>query len=322
MSRLHARVGTLRQLEILLAVHEAGTVTGAAEVLHLTQPTVSMQLRKLVDAMGMPLYEQHGRKLRFTDAGLAAVASARRVLEEFEHLDMTLADLRGLKAGTLRLAVVTTAKYFVPHLLGPFCALYPGVEVSFHVGNREQIIERLEQGLDDFCVFSHVPGGRPLISSAFLDNPLVAIAAENHLLTRRDHLTLDDIASEPFLMREPGSGTRHAIEHYLQQHGKQLNVKMTVESNEAIRHSVMAGLGISILSAHTLNLGGWVGLAPLKVVGLPIVTQWYLVRPSGKKLSIVAQAFQQFMANEGRAVLADFVEDADRFVAAPDAGIQ
>ncbi len=322
MSRLHARVGTLRQLEILLAVHDSGTVTAAAEVLHLTQPTVSMQLHKLADAMGIALYEQHGRKLRFTDAGLAAVASARRVMEEFELLDMTLADLRGLKAGTLRLSVVTTAKYFVPHLLGPFCERYPGVEVSFHVGNREQIIERLEAGLDDFYVFSHVPGGMSLESSAFLDNPLVAIAAEDHPLARRSSLTLQDIASEPFLMRESGSGTRHAIEQYLQQQGQGLNVKMTVESNEAIRHSVMAGLGISILSAHTLNLGGWVGLAPLPVVGLPIVTQWYLVRPSRKRLSVVAQAFQQFMEEEGRAVLADFVEDAGRFVATSGPRIQ
>jgi len=322
MSRLQARVGTLRQLEILLAVHDMGTVTAAAAALHLTQPTVSMQLHKLAEAMGIPLYEQHGRKLRFTDAGLAAVASARRVMEEFEHLDMTLADLRGLKAGTLRLSVVTTAKYFVPHLLGPFCTLYPGVDVSFHVGNRGQVIERLEQGLDDFYVFSHVPVGPPLEASAFLDNPLVAIAAENHPLARRQPLTLADIAREPFLMRESGSGTRHAIEQYLGQQGQALNVKMTVESNEAIRHSVMAGLGISILSAHTLNLGGWVGLVPLKVVGLPIVTQWYLVRPSKKRLSVVARAFQQFMENEGRAVLADFVEDADRFVATPNPGVQ
>ena len=322
MSRLHARVGTLRQLEILLAVHDTGTVTAAAEALHLTQPTVSMQLHKLADAMGIALYAQHGRKLRFTDAGLAAVASARRVMEEFEHLDMTLADLRGLKAGTLRLSVVTTAKYFVPHLLGPFCERYPGIEVSFHVGNREQIIERLEAGLDDFYVFSHVPGGLSLESSAFLDNPLVAIAAEGHALSRQPALSLKDIAREPFLMRESGSGTRHAIEQYLQQQGQTLNVKMTVESNEAIRHSVMAGLGISILSAHTLNLGGWVGLSPLRVEGLPIVTQWHLVRPSRKRLSVVAGAFQQFMEEQGRAVLADFVEDAGRFVAASGAGIK
>ena len=322
MSRLHARVGTLRQLEILLAVHDMGTVTAAAEALHLTQPTVSMQLHKLADAMGIALYVQQGRKLRFTDAGLAAVASARRVMEEFALLDMTLADLRGLKAGTLRLAVVTTAKYFVPHLLGPFCERYPGIEVSFNVGNREQIIDRLEAGLDDFYVFSHVPGGMALESSAFLDNPLVAIAAEGHPLARRSRLSLNDIAQEPFLMRELGSGTRHAIEHYLQQQGQPLNVKMTVESNEAIRHSVMAGLGISILSAHTLNLGGWVGLEPLPVEGLPIVTQWYLVRPSGKRLSVVASAFQQFMEEEGRAVLADFVDDAGRFVATSAPSIQ
>lgn len=322
MSRLHARVGTLRQLEILLAVYEAGSVTAAAAALHLTQPTVSMQLHKLADAMGMTLYEQHGRKLRFTDAGLAAVASARRVMEEFALLDMTLSDLRGLKAGTLRLAVVTTAKYFVPHLLGPFCQRYPGVDVSFHVGNREQIIERVAAGLDDFYVFSHVPDGMDLVSSAFLDNPLVAIAAENHPLASAASLPFDAIAREPFLMRESGSGTRHAIEQYLAQQQQTLNVKMTVESNEAIRHSVMAGLGISMLSAHTLNLGGWVGLAPLRVVGLPIVTQWYLVRPSHKRLSVIAQAFQKYMEEEGQGVLADFVDDADRFVATSDPRIQ
>ena len=147
-SRLHARIGTIRQLEIFLAYFDLGSIKAASESLHLTQPTVSMQLKKLSEAVGMPLYERVGRRREFTDAGRALAVTAREVLESFERLDMELADLRGLKAGTLRIAVVTTSKYFIPHLLGSFCEQYPRVDLQFRVGNREQIIQRLHDGLD------------------------------------------------------------------------------------------------------------------------------------------------------------------------------
>lgn len=299
-SRLHAHIGTLRQLEILLAVYDQGSVTAASAHLHLTQPTVSMQLKKLAEAIGMPLYEQIGRRLVFTDAGRALVSTAREVLDQFARLDMTLSELRGLKAGHLRLAVVTTSKYFIPHLLGPFCRRYPAIDVQMKVANREQIIERLREGKDDFHVFSHPPDDPDIAMIEFLPNPLVAIASHDHPLIKARSITLQQLAQEPFLMREAGSGTRYAIEQHMRQRDVRLNVKMTVESNEAIKHSVMAGLGISILSAHTLSFGGNAGLATLDVQQLPIETRWYFVWLAAKRLSPVAQTFLEYVQQEGR----------------------
>lgn len=303
MARLQARTGSLRQLEILLAVAECGGVSAAAEQLHLSQPTVSMQLRKLSDAVGHTLYEQVGRQLRFTEAGEAVLAAAADVMRRFEQLDMALADLRGLKSGTLRLAVVTTSKYFVPHLLGPFCERYPGVDVELHVGNRESIIARASRAQDDFYVFSHPPENLPLTVTEFLSNPLVAIAPEGHPLAGRKQIPLAELCAQPFLMREQGSGTRYALEKHLAEKGMRLNVRMTIESNEAIKHAVMSGLGVSVLSSHTLRFGGDAGLVQLDVAGLPVHAQWYLMWPAQKRLSPLADAFLKFLHEGGRDLL-------------------
>jgi len=197
-SRLHAHIGTLRQLEIFLAVYDLGSIKAASESLHLTQPTVSMQLKKLAEAIGMPLYERVGRGREFTDAGRALAATAREVLDSFERLDMELSDLRGSRAGTLRIAVVTTSKYFIPHLLGSFCEQYPKVDLQFRVGNREQIIRRLHDGLDDLYVFSHPPEDEDIVVTDFLPNPLVAIAPVGHPLAKRRRLSL---APRPGVLR-------------------------------------------------------------------------------------------------------------------------
>lgn len=299
-TRLHARVGTIRQLEILLAVHECGSIKSAAEYLHLTQPTVSMQLKKLVDAIGMPIYDQIGRKLVFTEAGLALVKTAQEVLEGFERLEMRLSDMRGLKAGTLRIAVVTTSKYFIPHLLGPFCARYPNVDIQFKVGNRQQIIQRLQAGKDDFYVFSHVPEDVEIEKIEFLPNPLVVIAARDHPQAGKKNIDIHQLMTEPFLIREKGSGTRYALERYLKKHHIQLTPKMTIESNEAIKHAVVANLGISILSAHSLAFGGDDGLAVLDVKQLPINSNWYFIWLKQKKLTLIAETFLHFVQTEGK----------------------
>ncbi|GGK55587.1 LysR family transcriptional regulator [Amphritea balenae] len=296
MSRFHARLGTLRQLEILLAVHRTGSVTGASKQLFLTQPTVSMQLKKLSDAVGAPLYDQVGRKLVFTQAGEEVVKSTREIMGCFEQLDMKLADLKGLKSGTLRLAVVTTAKYFIPHLLGDFLKHYPDIDVDFKVGNRQQIIDWMENGEDDFYVFSHPPKNRELDLQDFMPNPLVAIAPQDHPLAGLDQVPLQQFAEQPFLMREEGSGTRDAIEKQFEDLAIQPNVRMVIESNEAIKHAVMSGLGVSILSSHTLAFGGSSGLVQLDVEQLPIVTRWYLASLKGKKLSVVARTFMDYVA--------------------------
>ena len=299
MAKLHARIGTLRQLEILLAVYQAGSITAASKQLFLTQPTVSMQLKKLADAVGTPLYDQVGRKLIFTQAGLEVVHSAREVMGCMERLDMKLSDMQGLKRGTLRLAVVTTAKYFIPHLLGEFLQHYPDIDVDFKVGNRQQIIDRMASGEDDFYVFSHPPKNKDLDLHEFLPNPLVAIAQQDHPLAGKKNIPLQTFLDQPFLNRENGSGTRHAIEHHFEQMDAEPNIRMTIESNEAIKHAVMSGLGVSVLSSHTLAFGGSTGLVKLNVEHLPIMTKWYLANLQAKQLSVVARTFLEYVADYG-----------------------
>ncbi len=301
--RLHAHVGTIRQLELVWALYRHGSVKGAADALFLTQPTVSMQLKKLSESVGFPLYQQIGRKLVFTEAGLALAEAAKDVLQRFSDLESQLADMKGLKAGTLRLAVVTTAKYFIPHLLGPFCQRYPAIDVQLYVGNREKIIERLTSAEDDFCVFSHLPTEVDLHASEFLANPLVAFTHSDHPLARKSRCTLADLMAETFIEREGGSGTRHAIEAFFGQHRVQPRRRMTIASNEAIRHAVMAGLGVSILSEYTLALGSREGLHQLDIAGLPIQTHWYFARLRKQKNSLLAQTFIDYVDAEGRARL-------------------
>lgn len=300
MSRLHAHIGTFRQLEILLAVHRTGSITQASKALFLTQPTVSMQLKKLTDAVGMPLYDQVGRSIVFTEVGLEVINSAREIMGCIERLEMTLADMQGLKKGTLRLAVVTTAKYFIPHLLGDFLQRYPNIDFNFKVGNRKQIIQRMVSGEDDFYVFSHPPKNQDLQLHEFLPNPLVAIAQADSPLAKEPQVSMTDFLAQPFLMREHGSGTRYAIEKHFAKLGIELNSRMTIESNEAIKHAVMSGLGVSILSSHTLAFGGSAGLSQLHVTDLPITTKWYLAHLKSKQLSTVAKTFMDYVSAHGK----------------------
>lgn len=297
--RLHAKVGTLRQLEILLALRDNGSVNAAAKALFLSQPSVSIQLKKLADAIGSPLYEVKAKQLQFTDAGLELINTAEEVLDSFSRLEMKLSDIHELKSGTLRLAVVTTSKYFIPHLLGPFCETYPGIDVQMKIGNRQQIIDRLHQGTDDLYVFSHPPKDIDAERITLLDNPLVAIAAEDHPLAGKKRLPLNTISKEPFLIREPGSGTRFAIERFLQERALELNIKMTIESNEAIKHAVMSRLGVSIVSAHTLAYGGMNGLSRLDIEELPIKSRWHFLWNSRRRLSIIASAFLDHVQSNG-----------------------
>ncbi|UTV28897.1 LysR family transcriptional regulator [Photobacterium atrarenae] len=302
-SRLHSYIGTFRQLEILLAVYEEGSIKSASEALFLTQPTVSIQLKKLAEAIGLPLYQQVGKKLVFTDAGLVTVETAKSILHSCEALDMHLSNLRGLKSGTLRLASATTAKYFIPHLLGPFCERYPGIDIQFTVANRQQVIERLEQGLDDFYVFSHLPEGLDLDVIEFMSNDLVAIAEANHPLTKKTKVSLEEFCREDFLIREVGSGTRFSIESFFNNQQCKPNIKMTIASNEAIIHSVLSRLGVSILSAHTLAFGEIYGVQKINVASLPIQSKWSFSWTRSQHLSPVAKVFLNYVETEGREIV-------------------
>ena len=290
------RRSTLRQLEVFEAIVRFGSFTRAAEELFLTQPTVSLQIKKLTDVVGLPLFEQIGKKIHLTDAGKELHQMNLDIFERFERFEMVTSNMKGMKAGKLRLAVVTTAKYFAPRLLGMFCRQYPGIDVSLKVTNREHILERLVKNQDNLYILGQPPKEIDVIAETFLENPLVVLASVNHPLASEKGITLKRIAKESFLSREFGSGTRIATERFFADQGLKPNIRMELGSNEAIKQAIVGGLGISILSRHTLALDMPTGqLAVLDVQGFPINRHWYYAYPAGKQLSIVAQVFLEYL---------------------------
>jgi DNA-binding transcriptional LysR family regulator len=305
-----ARHATLRQLQIFEAMVRHSSFRKAADELFLTQPTVSIQIKKLSEAVGLPLFEQIGKRIHLTPCGKALYEACREISNSLANLEMQVADLKGLKQGQLKLSVVTTAKYFAPRVLGLFCQRYPGIDVSLKVTNRERLLERMAQNIDDLYIMGRPPQGPAMVFQPFLPNLLVVVAARTHPLVGTTNIPLQRIAQERFIMREPGSGTRMALEQLFQQNELTLNVRMELGSNEAIKQAVASGLGIAILSRHTLALEGATGqvaileqVTILDVQGFPIPWHWCIGYPTGKQLSIVARTFLEFMQDEGKRVV-------------------
>ncbi len=287
---------TFRQLKVFEAVARLLNFTRAAEELHLTQPTVSMQVKELTSAVGLPLFEQIGKKIFLTDAGRELQLSVREVFDAWDRFEMTVDHLKGMSRGKLRVAIVTTAKYFVPRLLGEFSRTHPDVEVALQVANRDSVIERLKANLDDIYVMGVPPPGMPLVTEPFMENPLVVIAPIAHALVGMRHIPLKRLVSERFIQREQGSGTRLAAERFFEEHGVTLNIKMDLGTNEAILQGVAGGLGLAVLSKHALGRHpDEAGVAILDVQGFPLKRSWYIVTPEGKKLSVLAKAFHDFL---------------------------
>lgn len=294
---------TLHQLKVFEAVARHNSFTRAAEELFLTQPTVSMQVKQLTKAVGMPLFDQIGKRLYLTQAGEELVKTCRQIFEQLDQFEMRVADLKGLKQGRLKIAVITTAKYFIPRLLGPFCQRYPGIDISLQVTNHELILNRLNDNLDDLYVMSQLPENIELSYKQILENPLVVVAPVTHPLAQEKNISLERVGTEPFIMREPGSGTRKAVQSLFDERKIQLKVRLDLGSNEAIKQAIAGGLGISVLSAHTLTLDSPNSqLTVLDVENFPIERYWYAIYPSGKQLSIVARTFLEYLLSEGRQV--------------------
>jgi DNA-binding transcriptional LysR family regulator len=292
---------TLRQLKVFESVARNLSFTRAAEELHLTQPTVSIQLKQLSDIAGLPLLEQIGKRIHLTDVGRELLKVCHETFEGLSRFEMLVSDMKGVKAGKLRLAVITTAKYFVPRLLGPFCERYPGIDVSLKVTNRERVLQRMADNLDDLYVLGQPPEHSEIFFEPFLENPLVVVARSSHTLAAEQHISPQRLVEEQFLMREPGSGIRLATEQFFATRALKLKVRMELGSNEAIKHAVAGGLGIAVLSAHTLALERSSDeLAILDVEGFPIRRHWYLAYPRDKQLSVVAQAFLNFLREESK----------------------
>lgn len=292
---------TLRQLQIFEAIVRNGGVTAAARELHCTQPTVSIQLKQLAEQVELPLFDGSGRKPRLTEAGEALYQACQLMSNAWTDFETRIDDLKGLRKGRLRLGVVSTAKYFIPRLLGPFCKEYPGVDVHIEVANRERIVERLKEGLDDLTFMSRPPEEMALNVRPFMDNPLVLVASETHPFAAKNLVMLNDLGSERMLLREPGSGTRMAIDEFIARTQVQLSVRMEIGSNEAIKQAVTGGLGISIISRHALRDS--VGLVEVNCEGLPIHSTWNIVSLADRPLSLIGQRFVEYLLDDGLQLL-------------------
>ena len=290
---------TFQQLKLFEAVFRNTSYTRAAEELHLTQPAVSIQVKRLEEQIGLPLFELMGKKIFPTEAGKTMYEASCDILARIDDVKITVEALKGEVKGPLRLSVVTTSKYFMPHLLGTFLAQYPAVEPKLVFTNRSKVIQRLHNNEDDFVVMGQIPDDEKLETYPFLENILVPVVHPDHPLASKKNITLKDLVSERFLVREEGSGTRLVFDRLLEKNGLKIEPYMQLGSSEAIKQGVMAGLGLAILSLHSLKLEQAANkLIVLDVEGFPLKRRWFAVHLKGKKLSLVARTFLDYILAE------------------------
>jgi len=302
---------TLRQMRVFSAVAHTRSFTRAARELHLTQPAVSQQIKLLETEIGLPLLEHVGRQIHLTAAGDELLRYASQVTELLREAGESLAAMRGLKRGVLRLGTVSTAKYFAPSLLSAFAPAYPEVTFRFTVGNREEMIQQLAANETDLVIMGRPPKELITVAEPFAKHPLVIIASPNHPLAGKRRIPLTRLGSESFIIREEGSGTRASMEHVFKQHGVPIRATMEVSSNETIKQAVMAGMGISFISIHTVALELAVGkLVTLNVTGLPLIRDWFVIHMRDKRLSPIAAAFRAFLLKHGATIIDKTIEDS------------
>jgi len=295
---------TLRQLKVFEAAARNLSFSRAADELHLTQPGVSMQVKELEDHAGLPLFERIGRTMHVTEAGRELLARTHEILRALKDGQDALDGLRGLDRGQLNLGVTSTAKYFAPQLLARFRRQHPALEFRLAVSNREAVIGQLAGNEVDLAIMGRPPEELPTVAESFAPHPFVIIAAPDHPLAGRRRIAVSRLAEETFLVREAGSGTRSAMQHFVDEHGIRIRVGMEMTSNETIKQAVMAGMGVSFLSRHTIGLElESRKLAMLDVHGLPVMRRWFVVHLAAKRLSPTAQAFRAFALRHGQDVL-------------------
>ncbi|MBF0256168.1 MAG: LysR family transcriptional regulator [Gammaproteobacteria bacterium] len=296
---------TLQQLRIFEAVARNLSFTRASEELYLTQPAISIQVKRLEENAGHPLFEQVGKKLFLTGAGEEMLKACRDVLGRLDDLDNALQDQHQQVRGPLTISAVTTSKYFMPHLLGPFLREYPEVEPRLNVTNRAKVLVRLKDNMDDLVIMGQVPEGLDLSYHPFINNSLVVVAAPDHPLARESQpIALERMTQERFLIREEGSGTRSAVDRLFAAQGLRINPYMELGSEEAIKQGAMAGIGVSVISSLSFRLEMTAGLlAVLNVEGFPLIRPWHCVYPKGKRLSRTGQVFQEFLLSRGAELL-------------------
>jgi DNA-binding transcriptional LysR family regulator len=295
---------TIRQLQIFVVAADHLSFARTSERLHLTQAAVSLQIKQLETMVGLALFDRRGKKLTLTEAGENLLRYARLILDALKDADAAISALKGLTGGHLRVGVVSTAKYFAPALLAQFQHRYPGVRVSLSVNNREVIVRDLERSEIDVAVMGTPPQHLVTIAVPFADNPLVVIAPVSHPLVRHRRVALSALSDETFIVREPGSGTRSSMERAFAERGFVPKIGAVMSSNETIKQAVMAGMGVALLSRHTIGLELQTGhLAELDVLGLPLMRRWYVVRRAGRFESPATTAFVEFVVQNAPDVL-------------------
>lgn len=300
---------TLRQLKVFSSVARHLNFTRAAEEMHLTQPAVSMQIKQVEENVGLPLFEHIGKQLYLTEAGREMYHYSRVVAQQLDEAESVIDALKGVQRGRLAIAVASTANYFAPRLLAAFSEQHPSVTISLDVTNREGLITQLENNDKDLVIMGRPPAAMDLVAEVFTENPLVIIAPLAHPLVQRKQIPLADLQNATFVVREQGSGTRIAMERFFSEQGVRLATGMEMSSNEAIKQAVQAGLGLGIVSMHTLALElETKRLAVLDVQSFPIMRHWYIVHWRSKRLSPIAQAFKEFVLRQG----ADYVPETER----------
>ncbi len=314
----YLRHGTLPQLRVFEASARLGSLTRAAEELHMAQPTASVQIKKLSETIGLPLFEQVGRRIYLTDAGQHLYAGCQDVFRALEGIEETLNGLRVMESGHLRLAVCSTGKYFAPRMLGAFIQRYPGVAASLEIRNRSKLIDRLENNEDDLYVFGSPLERDDVVTQALLPNPLVVFARDDHPLAKAAQISFERIAGEPFLMREPGSGIRQLAIKQFEKRGLTAKVSMELSDDEAIKEAILAGLGVAIMSRFTFGLEPEPSrLICLDVDGFPLENHWYFAYPVGKQLSATARAFMDFARLEARGLVTQGIAPRETGTVAP-----
>ena len=291
---------TLRQLKVFEAVARHRSFSRAAEELHLTQPAVSTQVSKLVEHAGLPLFEQLGKKIHLTPAGVQMLQSSREIIQKFQEAEEAMAQFKGVSGGRLNVSVISAGDYFFPRLLVEFAQRHAGVTLNFGVCNREELLTQLKENVTDLAVMVRPPGDSDTVAEPFAPHPYVIVAAPNHPLARTARIAASRIAREPFVVREKGSDTWNSMVEGFGEHLPRLNIAMEIRSTETIKQAVMAGMGVSFLSAHTISRELQSGaLTVLDVQGFPLMLNWYVVHRNGKRLPPVAQTFKNFLLSDG-----------------------
>ncbi len=295
---------TIRQLKVFLEVATQQNFTQAAKILHLTQPAVSMQIKQLEEVTGTPLLTKAGRKIQLTDAGHEMLILSRNVLQQIDQTEQHLKQITEGHLGRLKLVVASTVSAVATKMLATFNELYPAMHISFDVTNREGLIEQLENSEADIVLMGQPPENMNLINIAFMDNPLVVIASPTHPLAKQQQTaSISQLLDHGFVVRESGSGTRKAMERFFNEHNKSLNTNMEMNSNDAIKQSVEAGLGLGVASIHTLEHE--LKENRLKIIdaeGFPLRRSWYLVQRKDKRLSPLAEKFRDYVLQQARKI--------------------